>query len=92
VEGAKAREPTWLDVGGVTGVVVVLFTSISWCDDREVASWCGERGGCKADSYWDGEHDLPSFRSRNGDEILHATINHYMGNKCAITMMRSVLS
>jgi hypothetical protein len=41
----------------------------------------GEHGGAIRD---DGSMSLPSFRSRNGDEILRATIDHYMATSARL--------
>jgi hypothetical protein len=41
----------------------------------------GEHGGVIWDS---GSTSLPSFRSRNGGETLHAAINHYMATSARL--------
>jgi hypothetical protein len=47
----------------------------------------GERLRRNVESPETGRHEVPRFRSHNSDPILLPTINHYMGNKCRITMI-----
>jgi hypothetical protein len=51
--------------------------------EREVGARHGASGTVR--------HELPSFGSRNGGKILRATIIHYKGNKCVITMRGLIL-
>jgi hypothetical protein len=46
---------------------------------------CG-RGYTRRAIWKENSMNLPSFRSRSGGGILRATIIHYNGNKCTITM------
>jgi hypothetical protein len=43
----------------------------------------GEHGGAIQD---DGSMSLPSFRSRNGCETLHAAIIHYMATSARVQL------
>jgi hypothetical protein len=90
---AKA-DPAWIRaLDALRPTVVANYRGFVNRSAIEVGVWRFVEGGEHGGAIRDGDStSLPSFRSRDGGEILRAAIIHYMATSAQFTMMRLAAS